>query len=135
MIGALHVVYVEDDAFSREVMAVLVRVHLPDAALTIMADSADFVARVDQLDTAPDLFLLDVHVQPLDGIAMLRLLRGHRRYAKARIVAVTASVMNQEIVQLRSAGFNGAIGKPLDFDQFASLIDKVIHGEEVWYVS
>ena len=41
---------------------------------------------------------------------------------------------DEEIAQLKQVGFNGAIGKPLDFDNFASLIDRVLAGEEVWYI-
>jgi DNA-binding NarL/FixJ family response regulator len=74
-------------------------------------------------------------MQPVDGFALLALLRTHARYSRCKVVAVTASVMNQEISQLRRSGFDGAIGKPLDFDHFASLIEKVLHGEEVWYVT
>lgn len=127
-------VYVEDDTLSREVMSVLVRKAFPGAFLTIMPDSAAFIDRVESLPVQPGLFLLDVHVQPIDGFEMLGLLRRRPAYADAKIIAVTASVMNQEIVQLRSAGFDGAIGKPLDFDHFASLIERILRGDEVWDV-
>ena len=131
----MQIVYVEDDAFSREVMGVWMRAAYPDAVLTILPDSKQFIAQIDKLPAVPRLFLLDVHVQPLDGFQMLDELRRHPDYAEAKIVAVTASVMNQEVVQLRGAGFNGAIAKPLDFDQFAGLIARVLDGEEVWYVT
>lgn len=135
MSDTFSVVYVEDDAFSREVMALLMRTAFPDIPLTIFSDSADFIDRLGLLPNVPRLFLLDVHIEPLDGFGMLQQLRADPRYAGSLVIAVTASVMNQEIVQLRQAGFNGAIGKPLDFDQFPSLISDVINGKEVWYVT
>lgn len=135
MSDPLHVLYVEDDPLSREIMAVLMRVNFPNMALTMLEDSADFVSRIEALPNAPALFLLDIHIEPIDGFAMLQILRDDVRYTSARVVAVTASVMNQEVVQLRRAGFNGAIAKPLDFDRFATLIDGVLDGKEVWYVT
>lgn len=135
MSGTMQMVYVEDDALSREVMEVLMRTHFPEVALKILADSSDFMNDVEALPEMPEMFLLDIHVVPLDGFAMLRLLRDDIRYERAKVLAVTASVMNQEVVQLRSAGFNGAIAKPLDFDEFARLIGGALNGKEVWYVT
>jgi len=35
--------------------------------------------------------------------------------------------MNEEVARLRQAGFNGAIGKPLDFENFAVLIERILN--------
>jgi hypothetical protein len=42
--------------------------------------------------------------------------------------------MNEEVQRLREAGFDGAIGKPLDFENFAPLIERVLKGESVWHI-
>jgi CheY-like chemotaxis protein len=126
--------YVEDDTFSREIMQMmLVSLGFPQVAL--FENSIDFLARLEQLTPIPDVILLDVHVQPHNGFEMLGILRKHPVYGRKSVIAITASVMNEEIARLKEEGFNGAIGKPLDFENFADLIQRVLAGETVWHVS
>jgi two-component system cell cycle response regulator DivK len=47
-------------------------------------------------------------------------------------VAVTSNVLPQDVVRARAAGFDGFIGKPLDFDRFPSQIQAILRGEAVW---
>jgi two-component system, cell cycle response regulator DivK len=125
--------YVEDDPLSREIMAMMMS-SLGYEHLIIFEDSERFMERVEALNPTPDVYLLDVHVPPIDGFTMLRLLRDHPNFKDKHIIAITASVMNEEVTRLKHAGFSGAIGKPLDFDRFAGLLESVLGGEEVWYV-
>jgi hypothetical protein len=43
--------------------------------------------------------------------------------------------MNEEVQQLEAAGFNGAIAKPLDREVFPELVEQILDGKTVWYVS
>lgn len=125
--------YVEDDQFSREIMQMMMD-GLGYKKLTIFEDSTDLLMRVEALSCPPDVFFLDVQIQPHDGFAMLKMLRDHPLYTKRKMVALTASVMNEEIARLKREGFDGAIGKPLDFENFAGLIERVLKGETVWHI-
>jgi CheY-like chemotaxis protein len=128
-----HVLYVEDDPPSRQVMELLMRfeVHVP--RLTIFEDSENFLARVKALPVKPDVVLLDIHVKPLDGFTMLSVLR-ENGYAETMIVALTASVMNDEVKRLETAGFNGVIAKPVNVDVFPKLWERIAQHEKVWGV-
>src|SRR5687767_11761166 len=97
--------YIEDDSLSREVMKmILERMMKVDHAL-ILEDSTDFVKRLSAMQPIPDVILLDIHVQPYSGFEMLAALRKVPAFTNAIIIALTASVMNDEIEQLREAGF------------------------------
>jgi DNA-binding response OmpR family regulator len=48
------------------------------------------------------------------------------------IAAVTANSLPQDEVRARAAGFDGFIGKPLDFDRFPAQIRTILSGEAVW---
>ena len=126
--------YVEDDPFSREIMQMLLN-GLGYTDLTMFEDSTDFQRRIEGLSFTPDIVFLDVQVLPHDGFDMLRMLRKCPTIGGKTVIALTASVMNEEIARLKQEGFDGAIAKPLDFDNFASLIQQALQGEKVWYVS
>jgi CheY-like chemotaxis protein len=124
--------YVEDDPGSRKVMRGLVELLTPPVQLTILENSEDFLEHVSQVHLEPDLFLLDIHVKPLNGFEMLSLLRQHGHYHDKMVVALTASVMNEEITRLKEAGFDGMLAKPLKFNDFPNLIERILQGEHLW---
>jgi len=127
-------IYVEDDPGSRKVMSLLVS-RLDEAVqLTIFENSTDFLERVEALDSLPDIFLLDIHVMPHDGFRMLEMLRGHSRFADVMVIALTASVMNEEINRLKEAGFDGVLAKPLNFHTFPDTFERILSSERVWTV-
>lgn len=127
--------YVEDDPLSREVMQMLAENVMELGELILFEDSTDFMVRVQQLPKMPDLFLLDIHVQPHNGFEMLRMLRENSPTYGGKVIALTASVMNEEVEKLRASGFDGAIAKPLSAHTFPSLIERILNGESVWYIA
>jgi CheY-like chemotaxis protein len=130
-----YFLYVEDDPLSREVMQMIMSNGMGVTRLSIFEDSADFMRRLKALTTHPDIIMLDVHVRPLSGLDMLRMLRGDPDYHTAKIIALTASVMNEEVEELRTSGFDGAIGKPVSVTTFPGLMERVIAGEAVWHIA
>ncbi len=130
-----HYLYVEDDPKSREIMRLMMERIVKDCTLTVLESSVDFIAQIEKIDPTPTMILLDIHMQPLDGFALLGLLRADPRYALLPIVALTASVMNEEIEKLRSSGFNGVIAKPISPRTFPNLLAQLLKGESVWYIA
>jgi CheY-like chemotaxis protein len=110
------------------------RMNAQTMSLTLFEDSCRFLERVIELQPQPDAFLLDIHVQPYDGFAMLGLLRSHPAYQNHPVVALTASVMNEEVDLLKKTGFNGVFGKPVDIDAFPAFLGRIMNGEQLWYV-
>ncbi len=126
--------YVEDEPFSRTVMEMLLVRALGYQNLTVLSSSDQFIERIEELPQPPDVIFLDIHMQPHDGFAMLSMLRERAVYQNVRVIAVTASVMNEEVQMLRRAGFDGAIAKPIDQIAFPQLIRSILDGEEVWNI-
>lgn len=132
-VKATNVLYVEDDLFSRKVMEILLTDVMQFNA-TIFEDSRNFLERLQNLPEEPNLFLLDIQMKPHDGFEVLRMLRNHKQYATATIIALTANVMAHDIEKLKNVGFDGLIGKPIMDDIFPSLIQRVLDGEAIWYI-
>lgn len=128
------ILYVEDDSLSREVMQMLLVEGLGIRNLSIFDDSEDFSHRVQALSPLPDLVLLDIHMKPIDGFSMLSILRTIDHFKTIPIVALTASVMGEEVQRLRAAGFSGAIAKPIDQDTFEDTLNLLLDGEQVWRI-
>ncbi|MGB2583852.1 MAG: hypothetical protein WBC89_06845, partial [Dehalococcoidia bacterium] len=61
-------------------------------------------------------------------------LRGDPQFKESKVIALTASVTNEEVSLLKNGGFDGAIAKPLNINAFPDLIAKIIDGESVWYI-
>lgn len=102
--------------------------------VTIFEDSYNFLEHVEDLEPRPDIIFLDIHVPPLDGFEMLAMLRGLEWTRQVPIVALTASVMNEEISRLRTAGFNGCLAKPLNLSAFPDMLNRILGGEVIWSI-
>lgn len=127
-------VYVEDDEASIIVMKAIVEKVMKLQTLHVLQNSADFVEQVRQLGVMPDIFLFDIEMQPYDGFDLLSMLRNDPAYGTSKVVALTASVMSEEVARLKRRGFDGAIAKPLNIEAFPELIAKIMRGESVWYI-
>jgi len=125
---------VEDDFSNRLVMKLLVEKTLNVKNYVIFEDSANFLSRVRNLPKQPDIILLDIHVSPLNGFQMLQMIREDSVYSDTKVVALTASVMNEEVERLRKSGFDGAIGKPIPLSTFPVIIERIMNGESMWQV-
>jgi len=128
-------VYVEDDEASILVMKMVVERVMGLPALYVLQSRADFVQQVKGLGVVPDIFLLDIQMKPYNGVELLSMLRGDPQFKCSKVVALTASVTNEEVSLLKSGGFDGAIAKPLNIDAFPDLIAKIMRGEHVWYIA
>ncbi|MCL4249164.1 MAG: response regulator [Anaerolineae bacterium] len=128
-----NILYVEDEPRSRTVME-MVATYLELPGMTIFEDSTDFLARAEAVEPRPDLVLLDIHLKPHNGFEMLSMLRQSPRFQGVPIVAMTASVMNEEVDQLRTAGFDGCLAKPIDMMTFGDTLDLIVRGENVWRI-
>lgn len=128
------ILYVENDPLSCEVMRALLIRALGYKDVTIFEDSAAFEERLETLPKMPDVIFLDIHMHPLDGFDMLKLIRKHDALRSTQVVALTASVMNEEVRTLRDAGFDGVIAKPITYEVFPAVLDRILKGEQVWNV-
>ena len=129
------ILYVEDETHSRKVMKILLQGRIGLTDVTIFDSSIDFLRRAEELSPRPDVIFLDIHVGPHNGFEMLKMLRHSEHFARTRIVALTASVMNEEVQQLQMAGFDGCLGKPLNADTFPEVLQRIVAGEDVWQIA
>jgi CheY-like chemotaxis protein len=126
--------YVDDDHPSRIVLQTLLVRALGFSEVFLFEDSDHFIEQLEQLPKKPTLIFLDIHMQPFDGVELLHQLRAHQKYQAIPVIALTASVMNEEINRLKAEGFNGGISKPISQRTFPELLQMILAGEEVWHI-
>jgi two-component system response regulator len=73
----------------------------------------------------PAIVLLDVKLPKLDGLEVLRTLRGDPRTRLHRVVMLTTSREEQDVIESYSLGASSFIRKPIDFDEFIRVVGQI----------
>ncbi len=129
------ILYVEDEARSRRVMRLLLQNSMKLEHVTIFEDSSNFMERAKAVTPKPDIIFLDIHIAPHNGFQMLDMIRNSQYFKDQIVIALTASVMNEEVRKLQQAGFNGCLAKPIDMDVFPDLLARMVQGEAIWHIT
>ena len=78
----------------------------------------------------PDLILMDIHLPGISGIEALKVLRAEAATAAIPVIAVTASVMQQDRKQITEAGFDAYVGKPINLKEFLDAVRAALERKE-----
>lgn len=129
------VLYVEDDPLSRQVLSFLLTNVMGCSQPVVWEDSSQFTEKLSQLAPKPDVIFVDIHMGPLNGFEMLKIIRQHHELRTTPVIALTASVMSEEVKVLKEAGFSGAVAKPINMETFPETFGRILKGELVWRVA
>jgi len=66
----------------------------------------------------PQLVLLDLKLPKVDGLQVLRRMRGDERTRRLPVVVFTSSSEEQDLISSYNLGANSYVRKPVDFEQF-----------------
>lgn len=126
--GALSVLVVEDESFTRMVLAKMLGT-LGVKAVHQAADGESGLAVVAA--HAPDLVLCDVEMQPMDGFGFVRALRtsGESRHSSLPVVFMSGRVDDDRKAQARDSGAHAVLAKPVTP---ASLREALTIGVKAW---
>ncbi|MBF0111472.1 MAG: response regulator [Desulfamplus sp.] len=78
-----------------------------------------------------DIILMDVHMPDMDGLeatAQIRKIEANsqNRSSHIPIVALTASVMKDEVKRFLAAGMDSCVGKPIDFNELTKTMEELV---------
>lgn len=76
-------------------------------------------------NTYPKLILLDLKMPKVDGIQILKRLKGDQKRRIIPVVMLTSSKEERDIVETYNLGVNAYIVKPVQFDKFIEAVDQL----------
>ncbi len=94
-----------------------------EEALDFLFCRGQFSSRT--FDSPPRLVLLDLKLPKVDGIEVLRTVKGDPRTKGIPVVILTASREENDLVDSYRLGVNGYIQKPVEFDAFRKAIQQL----------
>ena len=94
------------------------------------AEALDFLfvrgAYADRVDVErPRLVLLDLKLPKVDGIEVLRQIRGDSRLHTLPVVVLTSSSEERDLVDSYELGVNSFVTKPVKFDDFQRVVEDI----------
>ena len=116
------ILIIEDDEKSRKLVRDVLGLK---GYRTVETDTAEEGIRMAQ-QQHPALILMDIHLPGMNGIEALQSLRRDISTSAIPVIAVTASVMNNEQHQIMRAGFDALERKPLSIADFLKTVRRVL---------
>lgn len=131
--GGMEILLVEDNpndaemtlrAFEKSHVANQVH-HVEDGAqaLEFMFATGAYADR--KASPPPRLILLDLKLPKIDGLEVLKRLKGDPRTRVTPIVVMTCSREERDIVESYKLGVNSYIVKPVDFEKFVEAVQQL----------
>lgn len=121
--ATLEILVVED----QRSMRALVRQSLMDIGIHRITESEDGQAALAHLQTRRvDLILSDLNMPNLDGLGLLRAVRGHPQISKTAFIMLTGRADRDMVQEAVKLGVNNYIVKPFTLEALKKKIEAVV---------
>ena len=122
----MKVLIVDDSVMMRRIIAKFLEgVEGADIEVVEAADGMGALAMIERHGRSIDLILCDMHMPNLDGLSLLRSLRGSPGLRHISFVIVTADESGASTEQALREGADGVIGKPFSPEVIVDLVRKL----------
>jgi two-component system response regulator len=74
---------------------------------------------------APKVVMLDLRLPKVDGLEVLRQIRGDERLKELPVVVLTSSKEDRDVAESYRLGANSFVSKPVEFTEFADAVAKL----------
>lgn len=74
----------------------------------------------------PDLILMDIHMQGMDGVEVCRFIRRDPRTSHLPIILMSTDTQSALVAEARAAGANAFLPKPIDLEVLEQTLREVI---------
>jgi len=78
-----------------------------------------------QVVNGPKVILLDLRLPKVDGMEVLRRIKGDERTRTIPVVVLTSSKEDRDVAESYQLGVNSYISKPVEFDEFVKTVSEL----------
>jgi two-component system, response regulator len=121
----VDILLVDDNPADVELTVRALRERHPSQRVHVAEDGEQALAFVFAAPHPPKVVFLDLKMPKVDGIEVLRAIRGDGRTRVLPVVILTSSKEERDLVESYRLGVNAYIQKPLDFDEFRNAIERL----------
>ena len=126
----VEILLVEDNPHDIELTLHAFRKHNLTNRIHVVRDGAEALDYVfcsgayasRKKDDGPKVILLDLKLPKVDGLQVLKAVKGDPRTKTIPIVIMTSSKEERDMVESYNSGVNSYIQKPVDFEQFRNTV-------------
>ena len=127
---SVEILLVEDDPNDVELALHALRRHNITNNISVVRDGAEALEFIfgtgayshRSIQNGPKVILLDLKLPKVDGLEVLRRIKGDPRTQKIPVVMLTSSREESDINESYRLGVNSYIVKPVDFQQFTEAM-------------
>jgi CheY-like chemotaxis protein len=116
--GSLRILVVDDNRDAAQSLSLL----LSSEGHEVLLAYDGYTALEAALAERPQVVLLDIGLPGMDGYAVARALRQHPALKMTHLIALSGYGRQVDYEQARTAGFNGYLTKPVDFNELQSAL-------------
>ena len=88
-------------------------------------EAIGWISRWDAGEPLPLIILLDLKLPKLNGLEVLKVIKGHPKYNVIPTVVLTSSSEDKDIETAYQLGANSYIVKPVDYDKFVAVASEI----------
>ena len=121
-----RILVVEDDEKSRRLLRDVLEFHGFDVCAVPSGEEGLADAKLCR----PDAALLDIELPGINGFDVLMRLRAESTSAAVPVIAVTASVMDQDRRKILAAGFDAYVPKPVNIHELVKTLNELLAKNE-----
>ncbi len=84
-----------------------------------------FIPRWEAGEALPAVILLDINLPKVNGLEVLRQLKGHERFRRIPVVVLTSSREDKDLKTAYDLGVKSYIEKPVSFSKFMEVAEQI----------